>query len=167
MAASALISRAASSFGSGAYCSGAAMRWPSVRAQRRNATRVLRGAGFGPLAGTRNRALESRGHFRLAHASGEIPPVRRGEMGKVAQVGDDLLPRTGAGADVLDQLPVCGKPARFGFNPITRKSRAWPRLRRLASTARLCALGLFLKLSLGGLDGFVPWNDRVDVGHLE
>jgi hypothetical protein len=28
------------------------------------------------------------------------------KLGQVSQVGDDLLPRTGAGADVLDQLPV-------------------------------------------------------------
>jgi hypothetical protein len=27
-------------------------------------------------------------------------------MGKVSQVGDDLLPGTGVGAKVLDQLPV-------------------------------------------------------------
>jgi len=66
----------------------------------------------GPLGGTSlatslpDTALESRGHFRLAHASGESLPVRCSEIGKVSQVGDDLLPRTGTGADVLDKLPV-------------------------------------------------------------
>jgi hypothetical protein len=33
-------------------------------------------------------------------------PVGSGEIGKVSQVGDDLLPRTVAGTNVLDQLPV-------------------------------------------------------------
>src|ERR1019366_2215298 len=69
---------------------------------------VLEGPLGGPTPATSlpDTALESRGHFRLAHSSGESLPVGRGEMGKVSQVGDDLLPRTGAGADVLDQLPV-------------------------------------------------------------
>jgi hypothetical protein len=51
-------------------------------------------------------ALESRGHLRLAHAPGERLPVRCGEIGKVSQVGDDLLPGTCVGANVLDKLPV-------------------------------------------------------------
>src|ERR1035438_3612584 len=33
-------------------------------------------------------------------------PVRCGEVGKGSQVGDDLLPGTGVGANVLDKLPV-------------------------------------------------------------
>jgi hypothetical protein len=50
--------------------------------------------------------LESGGHFRLAHAPGESLPVGCGEIGKVSQVGDDLLPGTCVGAKVLDKLPV-------------------------------------------------------------
>src|ERR1022692_3368978 len=33
-------------------------------------------------------------------------PICCGEIGKVSQVGDDLLPRTCVGANVLDQFPV-------------------------------------------------------------
>src|SRR5664280_216742 len=69
-------------------------------------------SSIGPLGGTAlatslpDPALESRGHFRLAHASRESLPIRCGEIGKVSQVGDDLLARTVAGANVLDKLPI-------------------------------------------------------------
>src|ERR1035441_7161646 len=50
--------------------------------------------------------------WRAAAISGSpMRPARAcqsagGEIGKVSQVGDDLLPRTCVGANVLDQFPV-------------------------------------------------------------
>src|ERR1019366_3105426 len=87
--------------------------WKPNPRHRKRTPSGPRGSTWGPTPATSlpDTALESRGHFRLAPSSGESLPVGRGEMGKVSQVGDDLLPRTGAGADVLDQLPVTVGPA--------------------------------------------------------
>src|ERR1035438_1959957 len=55
------------------------------------------------------RSEEGRGVQTCAlpiYASRESLPIRCGEIGKVSQVGDDLLPRTCVGANVLDQFPV-------------------------------------------------------------
>src|SRR5664279_2950499 len=108
--------------------------WKPNPRHRRQTPSDPRWSTWGPALATSlpDTALESCRHFRLAHASSESLPVRCGEIGKVSQVGDDLLARTVAGANVLDQLPITVGPAALLDDRAAEKHGCHPSWRPIA-----------------------------------